>query len=126
MSNILNIFSFSLLFMTIRCIYIETNFYLYLNQICLTKRNNLILTELRNDSLIRLYFNQIKCNSFLYNSNDLENVFIDNLRYLKQKDLNLFIELNNEKDIFFILNKIRINFQLEEMNVIIVLRSKSI
>ncbi len=127
MSHILRITScLNLLFLTVKCVYIETNFYLHLNKICLNRETNIITTEFSDNSLIKLYFDKIKCNAFLFNINNLDQKFDDKLKLSQEKDLNLFIELNDEKELNLLINRMMIYSFSVKTNIIIILNSKSI
>ncbi len=125
MSHIFRITScLNLLLLTVKCVYIETNFYLHLNQICLNRETN-IITQFSDNSLIKLYFDKIKCNAFLFNINNLNQKLDDKLKLLQEKHFNLFIELNNEKELNLLIDKMMTYLLSIKSNIIIILNSKS-
>jgi hypothetical protein len=124
---ILQLIYLNLMLITIECVYIDANFYVYLNKTCLTDKKIVILTEFSNDFLIKLHFNKLKCNAFHINQNKFDNDLKNILKLLKIKDSNLLLEFKNENELFSILRTLSedLLFMKINVNVIIVLKNKS-
>jgi hypothetical protein len=124
---ILQLIYLNLMLITIECVYIDTNFYVYLNKTCLTDQKIVILTQFSNDSLIKLHFNKLNCNAFHINQNKFDNELKNIFKLLKIKDSNLLLEFKDENELFSILRTLSEDLLSMKINVntIIVLKNKS-
>jgi len=108
----------NLMLIIVECVYIDTNFYLYLNQICLSHQKNIILNEFSYDSLIKSHISKTKCDTLFEYT-----IFTNKSRILRINDKNSLIEFNGEEDLILILEKIFTDFLSTNINVIIVLKN---
>ncbi len=95
----------NLMLKIVECVFIDTNFYLYLNKICLSRQKNIILTEFSYDSLIKSYISKTKCDTLFEYT-----IFTNKSRILRINDKNSLIEFNDEEDLILILEKILTDF----------------
>jgi hypothetical protein len=110
----------NLMLKIVECVFIDTNFYLYLNKICLSRQKNIILTEFSYDSLIKSYISKTKCDTLFEYT-----IFTNKSQILRINDKNSLIEFNGEEDLILILEKIFTDFLSTNINVIIVLKNNS-
>lgn len=120
MSHLMLIACYIPSFLTIvKSVYIETNFYLYLNQICTTSQTNIVLTKFNNNSIIELYFNQINCNYYHFNTSRFDD-------HLYERNFNLFIEFNNEEELILMIKNIYSDILSVKTNIMLLFKSKNI
>ena len=106
----------------IHYLFIDTDLRKTLNDICATNQRNKLFTKSLDESLIGNYFKQNNCFNemfvlnkvFAEESNELKNVF-------KQKDFNLFLELNDENQLKLVNNKLFGQLFSMYVNIIVIL-----
>ena len=110
----------------IESVFIDQNFYVFLNQICLTHQKNIIFTNFRNTSQIYKYFNENSCNHYIMSAKGLNEEYSEDIRILDQKNVNLMIELNNDQDFDDLSQKVFNSYFSMNVNFILVLKSQTL